>query len=660
MCGIAGIFSCNQNVRFEWIVKITNALKHRGPDDEGYLAVDTKTKDINPLAGADSKVKYSRIEGFNKDVDMFFGHRRLSILDPSLLGHQPMSNNDKTLWIIHNGEIYNYIELREELKSLGYNFHTNTDTEVILAAYEKWGESCLDRLNGMWAFVIYDKRKNMLFGARDRTGVKPLYYYLDSNFFAFASEIKSLIRIPIIKTGINPNAVFDYFVFNWQENEEEGFFKNIYELQPSHGFHYCLSTKAFKKWKYYSLKYSESWQNFNKNKLKGFTERIEELVFNAVSLRLRSDVPVSSCLRGGIDSSTVVCIVNKILEKGNVDQIGERQRVFTACYDNDKAIDESKWAGLVTESTKTSWYRTFPNSKDFLEDLEDLVYTQDIPFGSTSIYAQYRVMKLAKESNVKVLLDGQGADELFAGYQAYYRTFFAEILKNLKISAFVRELKSLDNSPLNMGFLFTSLIKLYSARFFPPPIKRYLFKANNKEFNYLNTDFWNEHGERLELLKDKADTSLNHMLHKHINRQSLKSLLRYEDRNSMRFSIEARTPFADDINLIEYVFQIPSVYKIHNGWSKYLLRESISGLISEKIRLRKDKIGFATPEFRWLNEMKNEFKEYITTDLKEFINTKKLLDDWDLLINNQTKSGITNIWRFINFAVWKKVYGLYV
>ena len=658
MCGIAGIFNSNQNIRTEWIVRMTNALKHRGPDDEGYLAVDTKTKDLNPLAGVDSKVKYPRIEEYNNDADLFFGHRRLSILDPSSLGHQPMSNNDKTLWIIHNGEIYNYRELREELKSLGFNFQTNTDTEVLLAAYQEWGEGCLGKLNGMWAFVIYDKRENCLFGSRDRTGVKPLYYYLDSNFFAFASEIKSLVRIPMIKTGINPNAVFDYFVFNWQESEEEGFFKNICELQPSHGFHYCLTTKTLKKWKYYDLKFTECWQDFDKNKLKGFTEKINELVFNAVSLRLHSDVPVGFCLSGGIDSSTVVCIVNKILEKGNIDQIGERQRVLTACYDNDKAIDESKWAELVTESTKTTWYRTFPDSKDFLEDLEDLVYTQDIPFGSTTIYAQYRVMKLAKESNIKVLLDGQGADELFAGYQAYYRTFFAEILRNLNISAFIRELKNLDNSPLNMKFLLTSLAKLYCARVFPPPIKRYLFKVNNKEFKYLNNDFWDENSVRLESLKNKADTSLNLMLHKHINRQSLKSLLRYEDRNSMRFSIEARTPFADDTELIEYVFQIPSVYKIHNGWSKYLLRESIKGLIPEEIRLRKDKVGFATPEFRWLNEMKNEFKEYITTDMEEFIDTKKLLGDWDLLINGQVKSGVTTIWRFINFAVWKKVYGL--
>ena len=567
-------------------------------------------------------------------------------------------NVDETLWIIHNGEIYNYVELREELKAKGYDFHTNTDTEVLLAAYEEWGENCLSKLNGMWAFVIYDKRKNVLFGSRDRFGVKPLYYYVDPELFAFASEIKSLITIPHINTSVNSKAVFDYLVFNWQESEEEGFFKNIYELQPSHGFHYCLSTKAFKKWKYYSLEYSTVSSRFNEDELRGYTDKLGKLIFNAVSLRLRSDVPIGSCLSGGIDSSTIVCIVNKILEKGNMDQIGERQRTFTACYDNDKEIDESKWAGLVSESTRTSWHRTFPNSKDFLEDLEDLVYTQDVPFGSTSIYAQYRVMKIANESNMKVLLDGQGADELFAGYHAYYRTFFAEILKNLNIRAFVRELKNLDNSPLDLKLLFTSVIKLYSARFLPTPLKRFVFKANNKQLKYLNTDFWDEHRGRVELLKDKTDTSLNQMLHKFMIKQGLKSLLRYEDRNSMRFSIEARTPFADDVELIEYVFQIPSVYKIHNGWSKYILRESIKGVIPEEIRLRKDKVGFATPEFRWLNEMKDELKAYVVTDLEGFINTKMLRNDWDLLINSQTKSGITAIWRLINFAVWKKVYGL--
>ena len=658
MCGIAGIFNGNQNVKSEWIIKMTNALQHRGPDDEGFLAIDTSTKEIHSLTGNDSKVNYPRIEEFSKNVDLLLGHRRLAILDLSPLGHQPMSNKGETIWIIHNGEIYNYVELREELKTLGYNFHTNTDTEVILAAYEEWGEKCLNRLNGMWAFVIYDKRKNVLFGSRDRFGVKPLYYYLDSELFAFASEIKSLITIPHVNTSVNSNAVFDYFVFNWQENEEEGFFKNIIELQPSCGFHYYISTKTLKKWRYHSLKYYGNWEKFNEDKFVEFATRTGELISNAVASRLRSDVPVGSCLSGGVDSSTVVCIVNKILENESIAQIGERQRVFTACYENDKVIDESKWARIVAERTKTSCYQTFPNSTDFLEDLEDLVYTQDVPFGSTSIYAQYRVMKLAKEANVKVLLDGQGADELFAGYSTYYRSFFAEMLSNLSISVFIQELKNIGNSPLSIGCLFTSLVKLYGVRLFSLPLRRFVFKITNGEYKYLDTDFWNEHKDRFKLAKHKAVTSLNDMLYQQITWQSLKSLLRYEDRNSMRFSIESRTPFADDINLIEYVFQIPSVYKIHNGWSKYLLRESIKGLIPEEIRLRKDKVGFATPEFQWLCDMRNELKNYITTGLEEFINVKEILKDWDKLINNQPKSGVTNIWRFINFAVWKKVYGL--
>ena len=385
-------------------MNMTNALRHRGPDDEGYLAINTRAKEAYHLTGSDSKVNYPRIEEFNKEVDLFLGHRRLSIIDPSPRGHQPMSNKGETVWIIHNGEIYNYVELREELKHSGYNFHTNTDTEVILAAYEEWGEDCLSKLNGMWAFIIYDKRKNFLFGSRDRTGVKPLYYYLDSNFFAFASEIKSLIKMPYVKTSVNSNAVFDYFAFNWQENEQEGFFKNIIELSQSHGFYYNLSTKTLKKWKYYNLKYSEDWEDFNEKKFNEFTEEIDKLIFNAIALRLRSDVPVGSCLSGGIDSSTIVCIVNKILEKENLTQIGEKQKVFTACYDDAKEIDESRWARIVAERTKTSWHQTFPDPSGFIEDLEDLVYTQDIPFGSTSIYAQYRVMKLAKETNVKVSL----------------------------------------------------------------------------------------------------------------------------------------------------------------------------------------------------------------------------------------------------------------
>ena len=657
MCGIAGIYNSDWKVEISWIKRMTDTLMHRGPDDEGFLAINTETKEINHLTGPDSKVAGQRVETFHKSVNLYLGHRRLSIIDISPSGHQPMSNRDRTIWIVYNGEIYNYLELRKELETLGYNFKTNTDTEVLLAAYEQWKEKCLNRFNGMWSFVIYDARTNTLFGARDRFGVKPFYYYADQNYFAFASEIKALIKLPFVEKRINPSAVFDYLVLNLYEHEEEGFFKNIFELQPSYAFHYYLSTNTMKKWKYYSLSYTDRWEDFDQERLNRYVTSIREFLSNAVSLRLRSDVPVGTCLSGGIDSSTIVCLINRMLEKDAMDQVGERQKVFTASYE-DQAIDESKWAKIVVDRTKTSWYQTFPKSNELMDDLEDLVYTQDIPFGSTSIYSQYRVMKLAKGNGVKVLLDGQGGDELFTGYQLYYGPFFAEMLRALDVDSLMRELVSLKNSPTNMKALSLSLVKLFVKRLMPRIFKELIRKLRKREINYLSAELFRDNKDRLTVARDMVATSLNQMLYQYISWLSLKPLLRYEDRNSMRFSIEARAPFADDINLIEYVFQIPSIYKIYCGWSKYLLRAATEGVLPEAIRIRKDKIGFATPEYSWVNEMKEFFNTYMTHDLEEFLKVEKIKKDWDSLIQSQVRTGITDVWRLINLAVWKKVFAL--
>jgi asparagine synthase (glutamine-hydrolysing) len=657
VCGIAGIYSFKEKTEKSWILNMTNALKHRGLDDEGYLAVSSKNKEVYHLIGTDSKVQGIKIEDFSKPVNLLLGHRRLSILDTSPLGHQPMSNSQKTIWIVYNGEIYNYVELRKELKSFGYEFRTQTDTEVLLAAYEEWGERCLDRFNGMWSFVIYDQRKNILFGARDRFGVKPFYYYIDDKFLAFASEIKAVVGLPFVGRDMNPAAVFDYLILGFEEIEEEGFLKDIFELRPSYAFTYNLFSNEFKKWRYYTLGYVDMWERFDERNLQEYKATIRKLLVDAITIRLRSDVPIGSCLSGGIDSSTIVCIINKLLEKNGVKQIGERQKVFTVGYEAD-AIDERKWATKVVEQTKTSWHNTIPKSEEFLVDMEDLVWTQDIPFGSTSIYAQYRVMKLAKESGIKVLLDGQGGDELFSGYRGHYGTYAMETLRHFDIVRFMKEWKNTRNSAVGKKSLVVLGMKVIGANVLPTTLKALSLAMTTRIKSYINPDFWNEYQPRLEIIKKKAKMSLNQALYEYMTGFNLKTLHRYEDRNSMRFSLESRTPFSDDISLIEYVFQIPSAYKIYKGWSKYLLREATKGILPEEIRTRTDKIGFTAPKYLWLKGSKDVMKEYLTYDLSAFFNARKILDNWDVLVDDRSGDDITNIWRFINLAVWKKLYAL--
>ncbi|MCX6163715.1 MAG: asparagine synthase (glutamine-hydrolyzing), partial [Ignavibacteriae bacterium] len=354
MCGIAGIYSKSEKNFSPVIKKMMDSIRHRGPDDEGYYVGSPIKNSFYELIGEDSKISGERIENFSSMANLFLGHRRLSILDLSPMGHQPMLNGKKNLAMIFNGEIYNYIEIKEELKALGCCFRTNSDTEVLLTAYEVWGEKCLEKFNGMWAFVIYDKAKNMLFGSRDRFGVKPFYYYIDGEHFAFASEIKALLNLPFYEKKINSEAVYDYLVLNQMENDEEGFFKNILELKPSFAFSYNLKDGNFIKWKYYNLKHINEWGKFEIEKSKEYIKNTKELVYNAVNLRLRSDVPVGSCLSGGLDSSAVVCIVNDLFRQKNVDH-SEKQKVFTASYKGSD-IDESNWAKIVADKSQVLWY----------------------------------------------------------------------------------------------------------------------------------------------------------------------------------------------------------------------------------------------------------------------------------------------------------------
>jgi asparagine synthase (glutamine-hydrolysing) len=515
----------------------------------------------------------------------------------------------------------------------------------------KWGEKCIEKFNGMWAFVIYDSRKNIIFGARDRFGVKPFYYFLGQNYFAFASEIKAILKLPFVQKSINPSAVFDYLILGMEEIEEESFFKNILELRPSHAFTFDLSCNKFTKWKYYTLEYTDRWEKFKSNSAAEYISEIQNLLIRSVEIRLRSDVPVGSCLSGGIDSSTIVCIINRLLQKKSIGEVGKQQRVFTVGHEVEE-IDERKWAAMIVDHTRALHQISIPKSDELQNDIEDLVRTQDFPFGSTSIYAQYRVMKMAKEAGIKVLLDGQGGDELFAGYKGFYGVYAFEILKNMDFYTFAREYKHIGNAAVGSRALLSFLCKVFAANIIPKSLMQFSIKSLIRESGYIKPEFWNKYKYRLEVIENKTQKSLNQALNRYMS-FNLKTLLRYEDRNSMRHSIECRTPFADDINLIEYLSKIPAVYKIHNGWSKYLLRQAAKDIIPEKIRTRTDKIGFATPENLWIAQSKHLIQENLTEGLSEYININKLIKDWNFLT-----AGPNNIWRFINFVIWKKIYNL--
>jgi asparagine synthase (glutamine-hydrolysing) len=631
MCGIAGIINLNRApvADLDHKLGIMNKLqKHRGPDGEGIWC--------------------------HPSGRVGLAHVRLSIIDLSPAGSQPMTDSAGN-WIVYNGEIYNFGMIREELRQKGFEFRTKTDTEVIVAAYDFWGEGLLDRLDGMWAFVIYDHKRKILFGSRDRFGVKPLYYYHRNGRFAFASEVKSLMCLPFLNRELDREVLCGYLATGSDRVGERSFLKHVHEIPHGHAFIFDLRSRRLNLRRYYTLPFVDAWERFDPDRCQKHIFSVRERIFSSIQSHIVSDVPVGTCLSGGIDSSSIVCVINTILKKRQVAQIGERQKAFTACY-QEEGLDESHWAACVSKSTDLLWHKVFPTSKDFIHDLEDLVYCQDYPFASTSIYAQYCVTRLTAKTGVKVLLDGQGGDELFTGYASYYATFLAEMARSLAWGDFAREWRNLENAPIGMGGLIKDFAKLH-VNLIPKRIVKSCVGAMRPEIRYISRDLWNAYPPQNIQSGLSGIHSLNSLLDSFMNRVSLQTLLRYEDRNSMRFSIEARTPFADDKNLIEYVFGVPSVYKIHNGWSKYLLRKSMEDLLPEEVFRRRDKIGFATPERHWLAENGGHLLQYLSDDLMPYIDVASLRRDWCEMLARQNKSGITRIWPFINLAIWMRVYG---
>lgn len=631
MCGIAGILNFEDNpVNQKSLFKMISIINHRGPDDQGVVLFDTSS--IDRKAIFESKEPFPREEN-SHNYRVGLGHRRLSIIDLSERGHQPMSNIDGSMWIVYNGEVYNYVELKVELSNKGYNFKSDTDTEVILYAYQEWGVNCLNRFNGMWSFAIWDCKKRELFCARDRFGVKPFYYYYDNDTFIFASEIKQILECENYRRAINEKIIYDYLVIGLLDHTNETFFKNIKQLRGGEYAIVDIYEKTFKINKFYSLS-NISLTAPNKS---DYYDEFKELFLDSVNLRLRSDVPVGSCLSGGLDSSAVVSTGSMLLKKKNNGVFN----TFTACW-IDERINERRFAEMVINSSGANSNFVYPTSNELIQDLSRLVWHQEEPFGSLSMFAQWSVMKAARLNNVPVLLDGQGGDEVCLGYGRYYAWFLMELLKQAKLSKFFREfLKSSENSKLSM-----TEVALYYFYFNFNRIRASLLKRKVKTF-FLK-DYLDSHNLLDRLGVYKGINSINNLQINEIHSIELPHLLKYADRNSMAFSIESRLPFLD-YRLVEFSLKVPSEYKIRDGWSKNLIREGMKGIIPEEIRLRKNKLGFDVPQ----SDLVQSILPYVIRNL----NKGSILENYcdiNVLLDKMKQKDLGNltIWKALCLDLW--------
>ncbi len=652
MCGIFGVLKLDgQGVNLNRLQNAVNIIKHRGPDDEGYALFETSSGIIKECYGETSQLKKgSHILSNEADsFDLALGFRRLSILDLSPNGHQPFTNNDKSVCLIFNGEIYNYIELRQELLAKGYKFRTGTDTEVILNSYLEWGTDCLSRFNGMWAIALYDAKKDLLFCSRDRFGVKPFYYFHNEKYFVFASELKSIIEYfrddPTFTKKLNEDIVYDYLLNNFVDHTARTFISGINHLPPSN--YITFENKKFNTGKYFTLGVNKEIGSYENEVFDGLKNTYSSLLKDAVNLRLRADVPVGTCLSGGLDSSSITSIIsNIIISEGAREQIGDRQKTFSAVYD-DELYDERKFIERIVKESECASHYVFPDKADFVKEAEDFIFQLDEPVAGTSPYAQWNVMRLARENGVTVLLDGQGADESLGGYEVYFGFLYSNLFRNGNYVSLLTEV--LKNFRKGMEISSRGL-KYYLTQ-----------KSGNLKSTtagYYKSEFINRHKDR-NVLSYRTTDNLNVKLYEDLTSYILPSLLRYEDRNAMRFSIESRTPFLD-YRLVKLLFETEGIYKIHNGWSKWILRNAMNGKLPDEIAWRRDKKGFPTPERNWMMKLKDDFIQTMKNDrsgVAKLFEMQKIISDYDRICTDPNiKSHF--LWKIYNLVKWCRLYGV--
>lgn len=590
-------------------------MVHRGPDDAGFWQ------------STDGSVK--------------LGSRRLAILDISLAGRQPMVDETNSLAIVHNGEIYNYVELRAKLAQHGYHFRSNSDTEVLLAAYKEWGSDCLNHLNGMFAFAIWDEKHQELFAARDRFGEKPFYYYHDSecHLFLFASEIKALLASGLISPQPNYKAIYRYLAHHEIDVGTDTLFEGILALPPAHALTYSRAQGKLKVWRYWDL---DPYKEIRLSNDTAYAERFLELLTDAIRIRLRSDVPIGSSLSGGLDSSTIVCLIAKELRGGI-------QKTFSARF-HDPHYDEGKHIQKVIEWANVEGHMVYPDPARLPEEIEALTWHQEQPFFSSSIYAQWNVMRLAKEQGVTVLLDGQGGDETLAGYHFYFGPYFRELLLNLRWGALARNIYRYvcEQGLGNLPFIFFAFL---------PEALRHPFRKRVRPLA-IPLEFERQWGDVRELPYPKFKRALQEALYQTLTRTMLPALLRYADRNSMAFSREVRLPFLDH-RLVEFLFAIPADQKLRGTTTKFILRNAIKGIVPEEIRLRKDKLGFAPPEPLWL---RGPLRAWIDEILRSsrfrqrgWLDPKVVDRVWQEFLAGRD-AWHSLIWRWVSLEVWTQVF----
>lgn len=645
MCGFFAIAlpaSCKGTGAYV-LEEASRKLRHRGPDDEGYLMYSATSGKVQSARGSESAKDVALpmfCESFADSGNFGLVFRRLAILDLSAAGHQPMRSEDGRFWIAFNGEVYNFLELRQELARVGHNFRTQSDTEVLLAAFRAWGSDCFRRLEGMFALLILDVQERLLFVARDHFGIKPLFYAAYRDGLVFASEAKVLMSLPGFKKSVDPAAVHQYLRFGERSAADTTLVKEIAQVPAAHWGTVRLDRPE-------SISLHRYWEipgGIDDVTESSASAEVAELFNRSIRLHLRSDVPVGVCLSGGLDSTAIAMAMRRELP-------ADREVHAFSYISDDRHLSEERFVDLVPGVVS---HKVTPDRGEFARDIDDLIFAQDFPFISLSVYAQYQVFRLARKCGINVVLDGQGADEIFCGYPSHLAPRVAALLRQGKLAAAWQVYAGSDTTKmgLNLWMLKAILARILpDSRQWPDGLSTRFFYPG-----WLNRDWFiaNDTNPVLRSLTMSPDALYND-LRMGISDLSLPQLLRYEDRNSMRFSIESRVPFCNH-RLVEYAARLPAGLLVSDrGETKHILKQALSDLVPNQIRTRA-KVGFAATDASWLAEAPDWVEARLQYGRSAQVNCLVLPVAADLI-----RSSIRNnrawdpaAWRMLNLLAWSE------
>ena len=560
MCGFVVFVGRNgRKVRPEVIERMTQSLAHRGPNDSGIWI----------------------------DCSVALGFRRLSIIDTSVRGHQPMISSDGGSVVAFNGEIYNYLELRDELKSLGHQFRSASDTEVLMAAWQQWGDACVDRLEGMYAFVIWDTKNNEFFGARDPFGIKPLYVHQGRDVVLFASEIKAIQASGMVETRVNWPVIAQYLVDGELGGGPATCFEGIEEILPAHTFRVGPHTPLrLRKYFEISTEIDEAADRI--------PETVDALLERAVRMQMRSDVPLGVCLSGGIDSTAIICAMAR---NGSVFDSTQPLRAFNY---NAPEFDETPYVDATVQQTGATLVRWQGNPQQLWDNLPTLLHFHDEPVNAMNALIGFELMRLARSNNTIVILNGPGADEILGGYSSHFFAYWSSLVAKGRLDRAWLEIrtfaKTFGADARQIAAQVFRSVGLRAARELPG----YEMTARAIRHRALREHVWFESDLALKAPNERVrgKFGLDAEQRRSLVSSPLPLYLRIEDRNSMAHGVEVRVPFLDN-KLASYAFTMPLEWRVRGSWNKYALREGLRGRIPEVVRQRPDKMGFSVPASRW-------------------------------------------------------------